>query len=106
MPSLSRSFPGNSFPNHGSPYPVLTFHNKQPEASENGYHTTFPAPLKGRLSLLPGPLLQKAYTQQEISWDLTKTGQPQSPLNKTKAMSSDTQKLPSGTNLSFTVLWV
>lgn len=59
MLSLSRS--KSSFHNHGSPHSVLTFH-KQPEASENGHHTTFPAPLRGQLSLLPDPLSQKAHT--------------------------------------------
>lgn len=104
--SLSRSFPASSFPQRCQPppRPDLTLHNKQLEGSENGHHATFSTPLRG-LSLLPGPLLQTAYSHQEISRDPKKPGQSQSPPNK--ATSSDTEKLPSGTSsLSFTLLWV
>lgn len=106
MLSLSCSFPASSFPQRCQPppRPDLTLHNKQLEGSENGHHTTFSTPLRG-LSLLPAPLLQIAYSHQEISRDPKRPGQSQSPPNK--ATSSDTEKLPAGTiSLSFTLLWV
>lgn len=100
-PSLQVHFPQRCQP---PPRPDLTLHNKQLEGSENGHHATFSTPLRG-LSLLPGPLLQTAYSHQEISRDPKKSGQSQSLPNK--ATSSDTEKLPSGTSsLSFTLLWV
>lgn len=97
--SVAPSLQAHFSPSMSAPDP--SSHNKQPEASENGHHTAFPTLLRGR-SLLPAPVLWKAYTHQEISWTATVSHHRTRPRPR-----PDTQKLPSDTgSLSFTPLWV
>lgn len=99
--SLSRSFPTSSFfPINVSPRPILTQQATGSLRKWPPHRFSYP-PERAESATCPS-LVESIHTPRNL---LDRHGQ--SPPNKAKATSSDTQKLPSDTgSLSFTPLWV